>query len=290
MRVLNLILVFLVTKLVGVSSYNIFAIFPLASKSHFFTVLPILKGLASKGHNVTVLGYYPLQEKVKNYHDILVGEPTYVRMKPKADKGTTYSNEDRRGRMILYSKTYELSQFGQEACEMLLESVEVRTFMNRTEKFDLMITEHFITDSMLVLAKKFNCHVVRIHTTTMFTWTYQRYGNPLNPAYIPSNFLLFSNKMSFFERVENTLVTIIQNIFMNVIMVQAENDLIESHFGEKYATMHKDIYEDSILLLNTHFTVSHPIPLVPNVIEIGGIHIGDSHPLSVVSQFHICVI
>lgn len=71
MRLLKLV-VFL-TVLVHTSfAYNILAIFPTNSRSHYFDGEVLLKSLASDGHNVTVISMYPQKTKVPNFHDYTV--------------------------------------------------------------------------------------------------------------------------------------------------------------------------------------------------------------------------
>lgn len=52
------------------SPANVLALFGFPGRSHWTMVEPLLKGLASRGHNVTVLSNFPLQEPLENYHDL----------------------------------------------------------------------------------------------------------------------------------------------------------------------------------------------------------------------------
>lgn len=54
------------------ASYNILALFHHPGQSHFAFFEPLLRGLAEKGHNVTVLGYFPLKDAPHNYHDVVM--------------------------------------------------------------------------------------------------------------------------------------------------------------------------------------------------------------------------
>lgn len=53
-------------------SYNILALFHHPGQSHFAFFEPLLRGLAEKGHNVTVLGYFPIKNPPDNYHDVVM--------------------------------------------------------------------------------------------------------------------------------------------------------------------------------------------------------------------------
>lgn len=117
----------------------------------------------------------------------------------------------------------------------------------------------------------------------MMPWGYHRFGNPLNTAYIPNNFLPYSDRMNFLERVDNTLLTLIQTFYFTFIEIHLNNRLVGEYFGDNAKTLDSDIYKDSLMFINAHFSENFPRPMVPNVIEIGGIHIGNSLPLTHVS-------
>lgn len=54
----------------SVCSLRILGLFPHLGKSHFDVFEPLLKELAIKGHNVTVVSHFPLKTPLKNYEDI----------------------------------------------------------------------------------------------------------------------------------------------------------------------------------------------------------------------------
>lgn len=43
-------------------------------------------------------------------------------------------------------------------------------------------------------------------------------------------------------------------------------------------------YNTSLQLVNSHFSVNNARPLVPNVVEVGGLHVGEPRPLSKVRK------
>lgn len=59
--------------LVGLSeSYKVLGIFHTFSKSHYIAGGALMKGLAAKGHDVTVISPFPQDKPVPNYHDVTV--------------------------------------------------------------------------------------------------------------------------------------------------------------------------------------------------------------------------
>lgn len=55
-------------------------------------------------------------------------------------------------------------------------------------------------------------------------------------------------------------------------------------FGPDVTPVDYLAYNISLIFVNTHFSIDYPRPLVPNIIEIGGVHIGTPKPLPTVSE------
>lgn len=68
------------------SSAKILGVFPLASKSHHILGSTLLKALAKRGHEVTMISPFPFDKPVKNYRDIK----------------TTYSTESATGIVYIF--------------------------------------------------------------------------------------------------------------------------------------------------------------------------------------------
>jgi len=71
------LLLFVVLLLLYVSlclSANILAFLPTFARSHYGGFQPLLKELAVRGHNVTVLSHFALKDPPPNYHHIDVSK------------------------------------------------------------------------------------------------------------------------------------------------------------------------------------------------------------------------
>lgn len=62
----------LLTILFYVKSARILGIFHMPSKSHHILGSKLLKSLAERGHEVTMVSPYPFKEKINNYTDIFL--------------------------------------------------------------------------------------------------------------------------------------------------------------------------------------------------------------------------
>lgn len=103
---------------------------------------------------------------------------------------------------------------------------------------------------------------------------YDRLGLPSNPAYITNHFMGFSEHMTFLERVENTLLYGLHNL-VGIFWVDLPGDEIARRvFGDDLPPVSKIANNMSLLLINTHFALDRPKPIVPGYVEVGGMFIG----------------
>lgn len=62
--------------------------------------------------------------------------------------------------------------------------------------------------------------------------------------------------------------------------VKPSNVLAKEFFGENLPDLNVLAYNTSLQLVNTHFSVNSVRPLVPNVVEVAGLHIQKSHKVN----------
>lgn len=73
-KLLPVLFIILLLTVIGHESYKILGIFHTTSRSHYIAGGALMKGLAERGHDVTVISPFPQKEPIKNFHDIpLVG-------------------------------------------------------------------------------------------------------------------------------------------------------------------------------------------------------------------------
>ncbi|XP_023311037.1 UDP-glucuronosyltransferase 2B14-like [Anoplophora glabripennis] len=259
------------------TSYNILGVFPHPGKSHVDVFKPLMKALAENGHKVTVISHFPLIKPIPNYKDIHLGSKEVL-----VDAFDVNIAESSRFWKI--NHVLLLSYIANSSCENGLASEAVQNFMKTKDRYDVMITEFFNSDCFLGLAHRVKAPIIGLSSSTLMSWTSERLANPVHTAYIPNNLMDYSDRMTFLERLENTVVTLYHQYYYKYFMLSRDNALISKHLGKKAAKVKEFIANTSLVLVNTHFSLNLPRPLVPNVIEVGGIHIRNQRPLSKVSD------
>lgn len=265
---MNLIsIAFLLGLSLQAHAYKILGLFPYPGKSHFDVFQQLLIALAEKGHDVTVLSHYPLQQKMERYRDISLSNATQTNLlQLEMDMFQGHRTD-------MYFIVFLLAHFAQDTCKKGLAAQPVQELIRSEEKFDLIITEYFNTDCFLGLVHKLNVPFISMSSCTMMAWLNRRFANPENPAYIPNNFMDYSDELSFFERVENTLMYLFTNAVFHFLMDVPANAEAKKYFGDDLPPLSEIAANTSLMLVNSHFSLNLPRPLVPGVIEVGGLNV-----------------
>lgn len=149
----------------------------------------------------------------------------------------------------------------------------VKEFIHSKPTFDVVVMEIFVNEAMLGFAESFNAPVIGFSTFGASKWTTDLVGTPSPPSYVPHPFLSFKDRMSFTERFGNTAMAIFEEIYMNYFYLPRQEELLRIHFPHLSKSLHELRKNVNLVLLNSHVTLSYPRPYLPNMIEVGGLHI-----------------
>ncbi|KAJ4448758.1 hypothetical protein ANN_00149 [Periplaneta americana] len=234
-------------------------------KSHFSMFEVLLKALAKRGHQVTVVGFFPLKDPIPNYTDISVeGSLPEVVNNMTVDffRGLGPFNAV----MILYKLHVEM-------CSIVMDHPNVQKLIRSDEKFDLIITQIFSPDCFLGFSHRFNAPVISLTTSVAVPWGNDRIGNPDHPAYIPNCILPYTQYMSFSQRLVNTVLTQVLKLAQYYYSDLTIDELTRKHLGPDVPPLSELKKNTSLILVNSHFTINIPRPAVPAFVEVGGMHI-----------------
>ncbi|GLV33062.1 UDP-glycosyltransferase family 36 member D1 [Carabus blaptoides fortunei] len=263
--------------LIDVESINILGIFPHPGKSHFDVFEPLMTKLAELGHDVTVISFFPKRNPMPRYTDIdMTGTTPIITNSLDMDLLMNLT------RITKYLSVNFLAPYAEETCNTLA-SKQIQDFLKSDAKFDLVIVELFATNCYLGLLHKVKAPFIFFSSSAMVPWASQNFGNIDNPAYIPTLFMDFTRKMDFFQRVENSIVYVINKILHQIMLEDPANDSVNQHVSADAPLVEDTARNASLFLVNSHYTLFGARPLVPNIIEVGGIHIKEMKPLAKVT-------
>uniref|UniRef100_A0A8D9AQC7 UDP-glucuronosyltransferase 2B20 n=1 Tax=Cacopsylla melanoneura TaxID=428564 RepID=A0A8D9AQC7_9HEMI len=276
-------LLFLLAAIGFTAGHNILAIFPHHGQSHFMTVKPYLKELARRGDNLTVIGFYPLKphERMKNYHDISLDGCLEMHNNNVSfslfEGPVTYISRTLHNTIALYLMSGEVTSsiFRVPALKEFIHRV-----LNDGHNFDLVIVETFQMDVFLGLIHRMNVPFISVTTCNLFAWSSERIGQPQNPSYVPTNQDVYSTKMTLVERVKNTMSLLFTQFAFHYLFVPKDQKIANEQFGPGLPPLPEIAKNTSLILANIHFSLNLPRPVVPQLIEVGGLHIQPAKPLT----------
>lgn len=98
-------------------------------------------------------------------------------------------------------------------------------------------------------------------------------GNPYNTAHVPNNILEYSDRKTFYERLVNTLFTLYWDTGNKFYYSRMQNKMKDEFFGPGFPSVKELRKSASLVLVNQHFSLNYPRPLVPAFVEVGGMHV-----------------
>ncbi|XP_023955157.2 UDP-glucosyltransferase 2-like [Bicyclus anynana] len=263
---------------------NILGLFPITVRSHHMVYEPYLKRLAERGHNMTVASFFPVKDPPANIHGISlqgIDETRFEQINLNAleSKSSLYNIPmlERVVKCIFTQETFSASNA--RICERL---VDFQPFIDALKgEYDLVLTEHFLGDCALALYRLYGgkAPILAVATGARMPWTMERIGAVDNPSYVPIVTSTFKSEMSFMERMENTLLSICLNEWFTRQITMKEKKILETRFGN-IPDLNELARNASMIFLNTFHVLNGAMPLVPGLIEVGGMHLSlDKKPV-----------
>lgn len=261
-----------------VRAARILGLFPHTGRSHQMVFEPLLQNLAERGHHLTVVSFFPLKNPPANYTD-----SSLEGISPPGLESIDlmmFENSNRLLRLLGVERIiiqmfafWPLDEFALNVCKKLVDWPILRGAL--TQQYDVVIVEYFNSDCMLGLMHVYGVRapIVAISSSGLMPWTPNRIGLSDNPSYVPLVSMPFTSKMSFTERLENTFLrSFYKYWFRNNIQLK-EKEVLEKHFGRKMPDLEDLAKNVSLIIVNTHHTLNGVRPLLPGLVEVGGMHI-----------------
>ncbi|CAG9797603.1 unnamed protein product [Chironomus riparius] len=239
---------------------------PSFSKSHVMPLQALAKELANRGHNITFVGQFPFSKLVQNYRDIKVElSAEYKELADEVGKGMA-------GSMNLFKMFPILKKLNYGHGNETLQSAPIRQMMKK-EKFDLVIVGYFVTEYLLGFADHFKCPSIMFSSGSHISALNKAVGNPLSPEGSQSP-LSQTKDYGIVSRVQNFIIYGFELLITRIYFYYQSKAVYDYNFPpDRYRSYDEMIRNVSLVLVNTHFTSSGPRPLLPNLVEVGGLQV-----------------
>ncbi|XP_023940209.2 UDP-glycosyltransferase UGT5 [Bicyclus anynana] len=253
-------------------SANILYIIPFPSMSHYIYLRSIGLELAKRGHNVTVITTHLEQNPLPNYHQVQVVKSNFWELiggeKPNVFDMADISAEE------FHKKIHWPGSIG--LINVVLSSPEVKEFLKKDNTFDLVICEQFFLEALHALSAKYNAPLAIISTFGNCMKHNFATGNPLQLATVTAEYLDVHNPTSFWGRLRNFYFTVYDYFWWKYWYLGKQEELVKKYFpelGDNTPSLYELQRDAALMLINSHFSYDTPSALLPNIVEIGGVHL-----------------
>ncbi|GMS87014.1 hypothetical protein PENTCL1PPCAC_9189, partial [Pristionchus entomophagus] len=142
----------------------------------------------------------------------------------------------------------------------------------RKEKFDAAITEPMDMCGYGVFRHLGIENVAATLSIAAYEGSFDFTGLPSFPSYVPGSMMSYGEKMSFFQRVANTLSLGIGKYFFPYMSLSTER-VLQAKFGSDFPSVMDLTSDTSLWFFNTEPLIEFPRPIIHKIIDIGGISV-----------------
>ena len=251
------------------STAKILGLMPIASPSHQIWNRALMLALAARGHQVTVLSPDPGKQPVANHTDIVI-EKAYEKIEESEYNYETMSTK------TFFENSYMWFHWGQENCEFGVASKGAQKLMALKDKenFDLIIIDLTLEECFLGFVPIFgNPPVIAVTAYLSPPWYSTFVGNPQLLSFTNSYILPFTDHMTFFQRIANFMMHNYVLYYRKFYHLPIMDNIAQKYFGNSTPLPSEIEKNISLVMVNTHYSLDYPRPLVPAMITVGGLHI-----------------
>nr|XP_033484047.1 UDP-glucuronosyltransferase 2A2-like [Epinephelus lanceolatus] len=264
-------------------------VFPIDG-SHWLNMKILVEALHSQGHQITVLrtstSWY-VSEFSPHYTSITIPQEQSQNVESQ-EFMTSFlkrSIEIRRHKGTLwaylefYRNLFNMIGENQHTVAKLVVSIfENKTLIKelRETGYDLLLTDPAFPGGVLV------AHYLQLPMVFNVRWLFRGEAHfaiaPSPLSYVPQLFSDFSDKMNFFQRVDNVIRHYILVYMYYYVSNPPYQAVCDHYFGPDVSSMSL-IQGAELWLMRIDFTFEFPRPTMPNVVYIGGFQGKPSKPL-----------
>ncbi|PSN57998.1 hypothetical protein C0J52_08095 [Blattella germanica] len=246
---------------------KILALLPVASPSHHIMNRALYIALITRGHQLTVITPDAEKQKLPNLTEYLI-EGVYEKIHESEFDYADMSSLNHLENSITWF------EWGEMVCGHSLDSKAVDKLLELKDKerFDLVIIDMTFQECFLALVPLFNSPpVIAITAYISPPWFNMIVGNPQILSYTSTYVLPYSDHMTFLQRMENFLIHNYVMFYYNFVYLPAMDSIVRARFGDSIAVPSETIKNISMVMVNTHISIDYPRPIVPAMVEIGGL-------------------
>ncbi|XP_025268314.1 UDP-glucuronosyltransferase 2B31-like [Camponotus floridanus] len=255
------------------SSLSILLVQPIPSTSHHVWTMNLLKGLLSKGHHVHIVSIHEPNIKSKLAENMTYGIFDIMQQLHEAKD----FNPNDWQKLNIFQMMYTVYDTGLLTCEKIVESREAKELLEMIKNVEFDVIVHDITLLQCLYGlwevAKGEPPVVGYIPFGLAPWLKDYIGGTYYPTVRPYSCVDFAKPEGLWQKTWNTIYYIVDDFLRSYYYMPLSQRIAERYIGQKIRPLHKLEKSITILLINTHSAFEPAIPLPPNAIEVGGLHV-----------------
>ena len=148
------------------------------------------------------------------------------------------------------------------------------------DNYDLIFFTPFFNECLYGLLYKLNTTVILFQQVSTLQWVSGNLGTPSPPSFVPLVLNGFTDQMTYLERLMNLMGIVYNWTILNYFYNPKMEAIYREYFNDSTIPSIQEIEKNvSIVLANSHVSITRPRPLMPDIIDVGGLHLEPSKPL-----------
>ena len=257
----------------GTEGAKILGLNIMSTKSHKITYEPLIIALAERGHQVTYVGPVISGKNVTNLREVQTFDlaqlekdmkfPNIFEMKLSSSSSFSIFS-------VLMNPFIMFAQTQKNLCHKAFELPIFKELLN--EKFDLIFLTPLFNECLYGYIHMLNTSVVLYNQAGVIPWLAGDLGTPNPLSFTPNLLLGYSDRMTYFERLGNFIGTMYCYLTLEYYYYPIVEQIYRDFFDPNLPPVKEIIKNSSIVLANSNIAFHKPRPLMPDIIEVGGLH------------------
>lgn len=257
---------------------RVLMVLSLGSKSHKNILTPLAESLGRRGHQVTITSLHAASPNAsRSYTDLAATEAWESVRKVTGEFDVFKMREVNGGKDVNSQVMKKILRHLPEYCDAFLRDPSIKSAW--TSRPDLILLPAFMNECGLAFVQKFKAPFIYVTTSGLTPWTADLVGSPENPAYVPNQYLSYGDHMTLWERTVNTLVRLASPYLRNHLVLNKLDAVVQRVLEDPTVSLSELEKNVSLVMVNSHYSLGHPRPLMPNVVEVGAMHCRPALPL-----------
>jgi glucuronosyltransferase len=229
--------------------------------------MPVIEELGERGHNVTVFSPFKgITNNAKNVQEVIM---TTV-AKEMNNFEIDWFAMQKEGPTQILSMIHFMITLGMIACEELLSNPVFRWIVEE-RNVDLFIVDAYGNEFTYPIIDKLGVPFVLHGSSSAFPATLNAMGAPKDYASVPLLLAEYSERMTFMQRLVNTLSGELLTYIRNVYTFKKLDAIVQREFPGVKSIVELE-GEASLYITNTHPVTNWPRSLPPTILSIGALH------------------